>query len=644
LWRTSRSFGWALVTMSATFVYLWVSVREPTHPGSLVALVIAATAALGAHFIVRGQRDAWAAVAGAGVAALALTKINVGCYTAIAVAAFAALHSDHAVVRRWAPWLVAVGFGVLPFALMRAHLDSPWAFTYAVLFCLGSFGVVGAATEAARSGSILRITNRQLAIAIAAGALVAILVLGVVMPRGTSFGDLADGVLLRPLRHQRFFFSMDAPALAVLLTPAVASCMAVAAALHFRNVARGIIEAGIVGLRVAAAAAVLALFVALPKNDWAGTVLCWLIPWLWVFIWPIAGEHGTAVASRAWLGIIALGQWLHAYPVPGSQIAWGTFLALPLSLWAAWDAGRWIVARAPERLRSRPAVLALRTSIWATAALIPLPLVSITPAWRQARPLNLPGTAGIRLPDMGVANYRVLSLNAAAHADTLFSLPGMFSFNLWTGLRTPTLCNSTQWWLFLTTAEQKRIITALEADPRACIVVDTYHLDYLRGAGLWSSGMLYDFVQENFAPAFTIDQFEFRVRKGRRIAPFFTAELLERTNAARDSGSLKGLLRLPIIPFPGQKIARIEIVSVEDPTHPRLVLDGSSAQCEVTPITTQGDAVGPAAPADFPVTVTSPALLAVHFDSKDTTFYGQRTLFVLRDEKGAELALARLRQ
>ena len=61
------------------------------------------------------------------------------------------------------------------------------------------------------------------------------------------------------------------------------------------------------------------------------------------------------------------------------------------------------------------------------------------------------------------AELRSLSVNAVAHCDLLFSLPGMFSFNLWTGLPSPTAANVTHWFNLLSPAQQAAVIAKLFA-------------------------------------------------------------------------------------------------------------------------------------------------------------------------------------
>src|SRR5690606_23211570 len=106
--------------------------------------------------------------------------------------------------------------------------------------------------------------------------------------------------------------------------------------------------------------------------------------------------------------------------------------------------------------------------------------------------LMLPGAELIRVPDDSAALFRLLTHNAVAHADALFSLPGMFSFNLWAGVPTPTLANVTHWFSLLDEQQQHSIVSALESHPRACVIVQREHIEFLEKRGLGPKGLLYD--------------------------------------------------------------------------------------------------------------------------------------------------------
>jgi len=118
VWQATRSFFTSLAVLAGTFVYLWIMISEPTHPGSLIALLVGVAAALGYRLIARGRKVAWAGLAGLVAGALVLTKINVGAFVVLAALAWIWLHHESPVQRRRAPFLCAACGNLLPIALL----------------------------------------------------------------------------------------------------------------------------------------------------------------------------------------------------------------------------------------------------------------------------------------------------------------------------------------------------------------------------------------------------------------------------------------------------------------------------------------------------------------------------------------------
>jgi hypothetical protein len=177
------------------------------------------------------------------------------------------------------------------------------------------------------------------------------------------------------------------------------------------------------------------------------------------------------------------------------------------------------------------------------------------------------------------------------------------------------------------------------------VIVEKRHVDFLQRNHLAPSGVLHDYIEANFVPVFSIDHFEFRVRKGRRIAPFFMAELFKRP--AQANGEAKGdpentRLVIPLSLPADQAIGSIEVLS-SGGLAPPLILRGDAVHAEVTPITPQGDPRGPTETRALPLTLRGAASVAFMFDGKDRPFGLTDTLIVLRNPEGAELGLVRLR-
>lgn len=642
VWRATRSSALMLATLAAVFVYLWIMVSEPSHPGGLIALTTAVLAAFGCRWLAGGRWVQWAALAGAGSTILLLTKINIGAFAAFSSLAMLLLYAGHDRLRRAAPWVLAAGAAMLPWFLMRPLLDVAWVQLFALVFTLAAVPTCLAAGRGATPDCGRR---PWWAAGLAAGVIM-VLVLGVIFSRGTTPAQLVQGMILEPLHHPTHF------SLPFHWPPGVAAAAVVSGVIFLLLQFRILRPTGfpvddlVAGLRLVAAAVVTVMIARFPGVSPDEIVFSFSASCLWFFLWPLGQESAATTRAQTWLGLLFLGQWLHVYPVPGSQIAWGTFLFIPLAAIGAWNAAQWLAQRHAVRLRAPRALgMALQLGLVFLAVETGWQLAKIGRRYLDSRSLELPGAASLRLPDSTTAVFRLLAFNADAHSDMVFSLPGMFSFNIWTGLPAPTLTNVTHWFSLLSDSQQQAIIQSLESHPRACVIMEQEHVHFLRTHGLAPTGPLYDYIMRTFEPAFVIDRFEFRVRRGRSIAPLLTAELFQQNSPGPSAPAVRfdALLKMTLLLSPDEQVAAIEFSNMDNPDAPHPWLDGKNSVVEVTPIDMAGHARGPAEVRTFPFTLHGPAVVALYFNRGSYPFGVHQSLIVVHNTAGAELALVRLR-
>ena len=645
VWRVTRHSACALATLSAVFVYLWVMVSEPNHPGGLITLLTAVLGTLGYLALAAGRWKSWALLVGFGCGALVFAKINIGAFATLSAMTVLLLHARHDGVRRVFPWLLGVGLIALPFALMRTLLGTPWIQTYAMLFAFAAIPVAGSLALVTEGRTGFSEWRR----AVLGGLGVAVVVLGVIFARGTTPAELVQGVVLGPLRHPGHFslvFPWPPGALA-LATLSLAAFLIALASLRLGKPRRVVIDTAVATLRLVAAVGLALAIWQFPGVSPDNIVFAYSISALWVFLWPLTGEEKDTVIARSWLGLLFLGQWLHAFPVPGSQIAWGTFLAIPLVVLGAWQASVWIATRHGRIFtfaRAQALDLALTVVLVMVAVLTGNRLAQIGSRYLESRSLELPGAEALRLPDSTTALYRLLVFNANAHSDMVFSLPGMFSFNLWAELPTPTLANVTHWFSLLNDEKQRAIIAELGKHPRACVIVQADHVDFLRQRNLTPSGPLYDYIEAEFKSAFVIDGFEFRVRRGRSVAPLQTAEVFQSKPAENSKPTAPDtLIKFQLLLPPDQSVASIELARMDDRRTAPLVLNSTNARVEITPIDLTGAARGQPEARAFPFNLRGPAEVALYFDRGGRGIAAAQCFFVVRNATGAELALVRIR-
>lgn len=596
VWRLTRSRAATLFTLGGVTAHLWPLSLEPSHPGGLIALLVAFAAWAGCRW--SSQPPRLALVAGIVGAALLLTKINVGVFLLFSAGSWWASHlALPAAAARWRAALLGIAHALVPLLLMRGHFDRTPAIAFA---CASAVAGVTTALAAARHAEPIA-RWRDLRHFAAGFAATLALVVGGVLLQGTSAPNLLEGVLLGPLRHPKvyaFFRSWDAVALG-------------AAALHL---ALGLwltlsrpAWAGrfIVIARWAQAAALAVALAGLLRRESDSFSFLYLMSGVWVHVYPARGDD-PGFGARAWLALLLVTQLLHAYPVAGSQISWGTFLIVPLTAVAIHA----LVAQHSHALLPRFAwTMPVAAALLTAGTVARCAQLAWTGATRiaEGNKLGLPGTL-LYLPEDGSTAMRMLARNTTAHANLLFTVPGLLSFHLWTDVPPPTTQNATHWFSLLSGAQQEEIRAKLEANPRACIIVQRYLLDFLKQEKIAVETPLNAWIAENYEPAFKVDTYEFLVRKGRSIAPLGAATLHFSEQGRAGPKQVKITLGSPE-PLNIHSIEVRQIIDHRSTT--REVWDNSNVELFTTPLTPTGAVAGPPTHVRFPLTVTGITRLEV---------------------------------
>jgi hypothetical protein len=458
-----------------------------------------------------------------------------------------------------------------------------------------------------------------------------LLIMALTLARGTSLPALIEGVVLAPLKHPGvYYFAMNwriGSGVLALGSLALAAWFA-----HRGGMADARWTTFLAGARLAAGAAFLCSPLGIIPTSLAAWGMSYGVTLAWLFVVPLrADDRGAAV--RAWVALLLVFQFLHAYPIAGSQINWGTYLWVPLLALGLHDAGpevrRWLGRWSGVSFGVGLGVIVCAT--WIMAGTLGNIGWSCYPGRQR---LELPGAENIRLPDDMTYALRILHENLRAHATMLFSFPGIYSTNLWTDLPTPTLANATHWFSLLPPARQQEIIDRLAATPHAVLLVQRDVLDYLAKFGFTTRGPLYDWLNANFESAFTLEGYEFWVHRGRTIAALSTAR---HTPVLDGSGGLT--LTLAALSRP---VVRIEWCDVNASRLPLLVLDAQNTTATAEPIDLAGRALAAAAPSPFPLACARLARLTLRFSPTATVIARGRGLLVLRDATGAIVAEVRV--
>ncbi len=618
--RTTRSTLWGAFTMAGTFAYLWVMINEPAHPGGILAFLVATGALLGAELWNRNLPHGFAVLTAIIGSALVLTKINVGVFFLGSAFTWLAIHTTPARVSKALTWAIAVGCALLPFVLMRALFEQPWVRLFALLFTGAALGLL---LVVRRQGQP-EVRMKTWLVFASTLIVTCFALIDLTLVRGTTLAGLLNGVLFEPLRHPGvYFFAMNWRVGTGIL--ALVSLAVVAWATRANRVDSPLFIQSVAVARALAALIFFCTVLKIIPTSQAAWGMCYGVSLAWLFVIPLRPDL-RSFSTRAWVAFILVFQFLHAYPVAGSQLNWGTFLWVSLLALGLHDAAPILAARvAPAgRWPSRIApVVVVSVTLFSTGQLF-------TIGWDRyftSQPLRLPGAETIRLPDDITYALRIADENLREHGDMLFSLPGQFSANLRTGLPTPTLQNVTHWFSLLSDGQQQAIIDRLTLHPRALVLVQRESLNYLERYRFKVDGPLHTWLMQNFEKAIEVDGYEIWAHRGRTLARLSTARVAHR------NGSIDELLLTLCLRSSGRAITRIELCAVSQPRMPLAVLDETNTLASLRPCDPDGTSASSAAAISWPIAFTGLKYLELQLPPLPLQGSWSNLLLVLRDEQ-----------
>jgi hypothetical protein len=91
---------------------------------------------------------------------------------------------------------------------------------------------------------------------------------------------------------------------------------------------------------------------------------------------------------------------------------------------------------------------------------------------------TLEGSSLLHLAPDQERDYSFLSRSIAANCSVLFTMPGMGSFNFWSGVPTPDGSNLTAWMRGLDQQRQQQILDRLKSTPDACVVYNPVLVEF----------------------------------------------------------------------------------------------------------------------------------------------------------------------
>jgi hypothetical protein len=506
--RLTRSLAWGAITLAVIGPYILPLAANPGLPQWFLLLLV--TALIGLSTAVRddraGSRTSLVAL-GVLAAALTLTKINSGVYltAALMLALLSSAQGGRCAAATYT--ISAVFAAALPFAVMHRHLAAG-----ATRQALVTATSVASCAVAARSWHWRGVLTRDLAPVTAGFVGAAASLCALTLLAGTSWLGLIDGVVVWPLRRPSFLWfppHLPSGALVLSVTSLLASC-----ALSIGLAREGIssrLQLAIVGTRCCCG--LLFSYGWLFAGDYfraCAAALSWVI-----LLPPPAANEGRPVFARRMLAFAAVLHTLHAYPTPGYQVVWATFLLVPVAVLCIADAVAAVAVTASAIVASPIVITALELTLLAgiLASSQSLPFEEIR---RALTPLDLPGAGSILVSPRDAARLQWVVANLRAHCDTFVSKPGLDSLYFWTGLNPPTGLNTGPWMTLLDAGQQERVVAALSSHSRPCAVRSPADVGFwLRGRDTGSSDPnampLARYIDEHFSTAASALGYELRL-------------------------------------------------------------------------------------------------------------------------------------
>ena len=512
-----------VAALATAFYLLNGLTSEPMHAAALICLLLTAMSAVTA-FVVRAHPRAGLIALGALAGALLLTKINVGAYAAVSIG-FAAVMAGRSLAR-YTPlrWLAVVALVLIGPLVMASKLNSGWARSYALLAVLSTLSLVFVALPRYAETAAPDDSVRWLRWLLTGFAASLVIVLTVVFALGTTPRALFDEIVVVP-SHQGSILTEP-----ITLDGNVVwwSLGAAALAWTWRQLGRidpcrlggppslsdGLLRA------IAGVAILLSLGSASVFNIGPDATFSLAMPLAWVAALPSPRDpvDSRARLVRLLIPSLAVLYCLLAYPVAGTQVLSGSILLVLCGAicvadgWAELEA--WQGARAPGNTIGSPALagLALALAVGTTFNYIIQPLEIDHDQYRANAPLAIYGASKLRLNAVqGPAIDHVVSL-VRRRCHTLISLPGMYSFNLWTGLPTPSPMTGEQpYWLLLSYGQQTSVLDAAVASRGLCAITnDTLAAGY-GGAPL--SSPIVNYIERDFVPIGQFPPYTVEVRR-----------------------------------------------------------------------------------------------------------------------------------
>jgi hypothetical protein len=524
--RLTRSLPLGVVGMASAFATLFVLIGEPMHPQGLCVLLIAAFLLLAVAQ--PDRRLAWGGgAAGALLAALVLTKVNLGAFAvaAVVLAAFWTVGSLYRI--RWLRWLVTAGFLLLPVAIMARDLNEGWVRELMLVEILGFLALVVAIQPLRYAEEDEdRALGRWLLWSVVGFAVAFAAILIAIFFTGPTPAEVYDGVVTQAIRVRDVLVTpLPFPPSTLDWGVAAVAAATLSVRLPAGEGERQALWSGI--LRLGAGVVILlsvARLAPIAINPSAGNPDVIPLVLAWVAAVPPAGRRESPRRRflRVLLPALAVAQTLQVYPVAGSQMGIAAVSSVPVGALCIADGFAslriWAESRGTLALRRLGVVATVLTIGLAADFVLQTmlkPAANGAVTYHDQEPLPFPGATALRLPPEQVETYaHIIALLHRYHCTTFAGYPNIDSFYLWSGIEAPPPRAPGAWIKAVESDQQQQTVDALRSSPRPCAILSQPR------AELWLHGEtppprpLTEYLLNDFETVAKDGEFELALPKG----------------------------------------------------------------------------------------------------------------------------------
>ena len=498
VWRWTRRFSPAAAAFLLIGFRLKGLAKSIGHPQIWVILAVTVLLWLGLDWMYLPNKQRRGFWAGFVTGIIILCKINIGIFVFVGVglAVSLQLRGRTRSLATGALMTAAVGLGLLLFFEGSMASEKYFAIVYiasvAVTVCLAIL----------RSGNHPR-SLRGLLWLVAGVAICVGVGIGITLALGTTLRALSTSLVTESIAFARSYhnpFRLATHGGSILL-----SAVAVGAAIGTLSWSRlSHRRSGWLGLfKVGAGTGLLFAFSYNYGLALAGSLL-----FLWLLIVDTRPMADSAYSNRLLLALLCPLFSLQLFPMAGEQVDWAALLPIGAAAVLLGDGMNCIDRDSLTLHLPRWARLAAGGAGSVLAILLFLFGSANTMVrfkqWRDAQPVNLPGTQWLRLQAAETTRLTATVSELGQNCGAVLTVPGLYSFSLWSGVP-PIEVKRVNTWPFLWPEEvRKNELPKLERENQQCVLVSRAMYQFFQQLAIspGNDALLFE-VQRTMKPIFT---------------------------------------------------------------------------------------------------------------------------------------------